>query len=491
MKKYICLFLAAVVLLTVVPLSSQAASAQSRYYSDVYTSDSYYDAAMYLFEHDIMQGTSAVTSTSKGKFSPGATLTRGQVVTILWRMLNKPEPSGAVTAFTDCSSSSYYYDAVRWASSSNVGLANGYSDGTFKPGNPVTNQEELTFLYRFACYCTYASDTTTAQNSYISIFNNSDLTNKISFKSYAKPAVGWAYYNGFITDKDLDGCGACTRSTTAENAYGLYKKYQKKYGLSVVNTKNMSYVEDCGVAMQTLFKHYGASNTLYKKNLLQGQFVDAMESAFSAAKPLDICYLYCASHGDEGGLLLFNSASPRLTPEFLRNQIDNYKGTFVVFISGCHTGTYVSTGIHDQAPMATDNMTNTRVGDQINSAEDADSFDPYSFVALLVDPDSNGSLPEGSDLRFGQRIKVLCSSRKDEVSYDTSRYATKFWCLGSGYDLQNKVFTSLYADSNNDTRVSLYELYNYSYHEVCADFPEQHIVGYPYPDTFIIFEDSY
>ncbi len=441
-------------------------------------------------------------------------------------MLNEPKPNGTVTTFSDCKTETYYYNAVRWASSSNVGIITGYEDGTFKPKQGVTQQETLTFLYRFACHCAYASNTTSAKNSFIDIFNSSSLANKGTFLKYSKPAVGWAYQNGFITDNSIKGKDLCNRGNAAEYIYKFYKKYQKKYGLAVVNTRGMDYVGKCAPAMQALFKHYGATNALSRKDITQSQFAKAMETAFSNAKALDICYLYCASHGSTSGLALFSGTPGMLTPQYLRTQIDKYNGTFVVFVSGCYTGTFISTSIEENVTDITENIsvsvdesltipvtsgdldaittnedapsTSSHDADMITAAstygnsdeasagvEDADYFDANSFVYDLTRDEYS---QESSDLRNGQRIKVLCSSRKDEVSYSTDSFATYYWCLGSGYDYLNGSFVSIRADKNTDGRVSLSELYRYSYDKVVSAMPDQHIVCYPQSDNFIIFE---
>lgn len=529
MKRTISTLLIIMMLATAFSVTSSAVdveSVQSRYYSDVYSTDSYYDAVNYLYEHGVVLGTSTVTSTQKGEFSPTASLTRGQIVTFLWRMLNEPKPNGTVTTFSDCNAGTYYYNAVRWASSSNVGIITGYEDGTFKPNQGVTQQETLTFLYRFACHCAYASNTASAKNGFIDIFNSSSLANKETFLKYSKPAVGWAYQNGFITNNSIKGKDPCNRGNAAEYIYKFYEKYQKKYGLAVVNTSDMDYVGKCAAAMQTLFKHYDASHSLSQTNITQSQFAKAMETAFSKAKALDICYLYCASHGSASGLALFSGTPSMLTPQYLRTQIDKYNGTFVVFVSGCHAGTFVSTSIEEDvtntteniavnavesfpipvtsgdldaimtnkdapstssldADMTTDASTYGNSDEPSTDVEDTDYFDANRFVYDLTRDEYT---QESSDLRNGQRIKVLCSSRKDELSYSTDRLATYYWCLGSGYDYLNGRFVSIKADSNSDDRVSLNELYRYSYNKVVNEMPKQHIVCYPQSDNFIIFE---
>lgn len=98
-----------------------------------------------------------------------------------------------------------------------------------------------------------------------------------------------------------------------------------------------------------------------------------------------------------------------------------------------------------------------------------------------------------SDMRNGERIKVLCSSTKAEVSYSTNLFATNYWCLGSGYNKNTNTFGDLKADENNDFRVSLYELYSYSHDEINDNLINhtQTVVVYPENDNYIIFESDY
>lgn len=292
-----------------------------------------------------------------------------------------------------------------------------------------------------------------------------------TFIDYGVIPTGWAYQDGFITDYSIKGTENATRGETAEYIYHMYEKYQEKYGLSVVNTSDMPYVSVCDDAMNTLFTHYGADSNNYE-NLTKAGFTTAMNNAFQDAKGLDLCYLYCASHGGTSGLALFSGSPTIMTPTFLRNQIDIYNGTFIVFVSGCHSGTYVSS--EDGS-------------DDLIYIED--EFDTDSFVEILTGTDDIYTVE--SDLRDGSRIKVLCSSRKEEVSYSTDKLATNYWCLGSGYNFRNNSYTSMYADSNTDGRISLEELYLYSYEKIQNSVSQQHVIRYPYNDPIIIFENRF
>lgn len=443
-----------------------------KYYSDVSSADSYYDAVNYLHEHDVFNGYTLPDGDTLGTFRPNESLTRGQFAILLWRMLNKPQPSGTSLTFTDCVPGAYYYDAVMRASSSNVAIINGYGDGTFAPDNYITQQTACLMLYRFACHCGYASNSETAQQEYIDIFNSSNLTYKSNFANNTRAGAGWAYDNNML-QTNLVPTSYVTRGGAAEYIYAFYTQFQNKYGLAVVNTNNMSYVAPCGVAMKNLFVHYGASSAISQQDITKATFHDQMSAAFANAKALDICYLYIASHGSEDGLALFTDYNSTLTPEFLRGEIDRFNGTFVVFISGCHTGTYISE-------------------ENVEALESsADVFDAQAFVNAIYDDSLDVDYSE--DLRDSNRIKVICSSRQDEASYSTDRFATNYWCLGSGYDYRANRFVTLYADENGDGRISLDELYSYSYEQIRTNLVNhiQTVVCYPQDDSFIIFESGF
>ncbi len=77
-------------------------------------------------------------------FGPGQPVTREQIVCFLYRMAGSPSVSGSVK-FTDATDvSSWAKDAVIW--SQEVGVSDGYTDGSFRPKKNVTRGEAVKFL---------------------------------------------------------------------------------------------------------------------------------------------------------------------------------------------------------------------------------------------------------------------------------------------------------------------------------------------------------
>jgi len=108
-------------------------------FSDVSSSDSYYDAVLWAYGAGVTTGATATT------FGPGDTCTRGQVVTFLWRAQGKPATAKR-TSFADVQTGQYFADAVNWAVEE--GITKGTTDTSFSPGTTCSRAQILTFLYR-------------------------------------------------------------------------------------------------------------------------------------------------------------------------------------------------------------------------------------------------------------------------------------------------------------------------------------------------------
>lgn len=129
----------------------------------------------------------------KTSFAPASTMTRGMIVTVLHRMAGAPEAESKI-AFSDVASNRYFTKAVAWATEN--GITKGYPDGTFCPDAPVTRQEMVTFLYRFA----KLNGAEAVDGDYIGSF--ADAAN---VKPFAKEAMNWAVANGIIIGDKNNG----------------------------------------------------------------------------------------------------------------------------------------------------------------------------------------------------------------------------------------------------------------------------------------------
>ncbi len=104
------------------------------------SSDSFcYKAVLWAYEKGITLGTTATT------FAPNAAITRAQAVTFMYRAAGSPKVSGN-NVFTDVDSGSFCFSAVLWAAENGITL--GTTAATFSPNAGCTRGQLVTFLYR-------------------------------------------------------------------------------------------------------------------------------------------------------------------------------------------------------------------------------------------------------------------------------------------------------------------------------------------------------
>ena len=116
------------------------ATAKTNPFTDVHTSDYFYEAVLWAVENGITNGTSSTT------FSPNASVTRAQVATFLWRA--NGEPAAKDSGFTDVAANAYYAKAVAWAYAEGITTGTGF--GVFSPEAICTRAQIVTFLFRNA-----------------------------------------------------------------------------------------------------------------------------------------------------------------------------------------------------------------------------------------------------------------------------------------------------------------------------------------------------
>ncbi len=80
-------------------------------------------------------------------FVPNDAMTRAMMATVLFRLDGEHESEAAID-FTDVAAGDWFVEAVDWAAE--MGVITGYSDGTFAPDKSITRQELVAMVYRFA-----------------------------------------------------------------------------------------------------------------------------------------------------------------------------------------------------------------------------------------------------------------------------------------------------------------------------------------------------
>ena len=140
------------------------------------------DAVSYVYRNEFMNGTSATT------FAPGSSMTRGMLVTVLYRIDGSEAVTDAERSCFEDIAGAYYTDAVAWAHSN--GIVNGVSATRFDPDRIVTRQEAVTIFYR---YC--------VDNEMMNVASGMELdgfADGASVAAFATDAFTWAVATGLV-----------------------------------------------------------------------------------------------------------------------------------------------------------------------------------------------------------------------------------------------------------------------------------------------------
>ncbi len=158
-------------------------------FDDVKKTDWYYASVEQAAAAGIVKGVSAT------RFDPNGALTRGMLITTLWRM------AGAPVLTPDPDFPSFYFPNLDtdpipdWAMNAAIwagfyGIVQGYPDGTFRANEPVSREQMVTILYRYAIHCGLEA---VALAEYASGYADYE-----SISPYAVSAVNWAVGAGVV-----------------------------------------------------------------------------------------------------------------------------------------------------------------------------------------------------------------------------------------------------------------------------------------------------
>ena len=203
--KILSALLAAVMLLSV--CVTGVAAEDTLPFTDVVEGEWYYDAVAYTYGEGLMNGTGDGT-----KFSPTMNLTRGMVVTVLYR--NDGSPSNVYkNPFVDVNEDAYYAKAAAWAYAEGVVTGTGtdeWGDPFFSPDRNITRQELAAMFARYAAY----KHVDTAKNTTdITTFPDSG---KVA--SWAEKEFKWTAGTGIITGKTSGGAATLSPEDLATRA---------------------------------------------------------------------------------------------------------------------------------------------------------------------------------------------------------------------------------------------------------------------------------
>lgn len=159
-----------------------------------------------IYSKGIMSGVSAT------EFAPNTTLTRGMVVTILYRLEGEPEVT-AQNQFTDVAEDQYYSKATVWAAEN--GIVKGMGEGIFAPNAQITREQLAAIMCRYA------------ESKGVDVSKKTNLTaytDAGQVSAWAVESMEWAVANNIISGKGagiLDAQGTATRAECAQIIYNF------------------------------------------------------------------------------------------------------------------------------------------------------------------------------------------------------------------------------------------------------------------------------
>lgn len=144
---------------------------------------------------DYVYDNKLITGYDNGFFGPSDTLTRGQVVTILYRAAGMTSSDNNVdSGFSDVPSGEYCSAPVKWAAEK--GIVSGYGNGVFGPNDPVTREQLAKMLARSADVAGVSLGS--------SLDELGSFVDAASVGDWAKPYVAWCARQGILTGS-VDG----------------------------------------------------------------------------------------------------------------------------------------------------------------------------------------------------------------------------------------------------------------------------------------------
>ena len=192
-----------VFILTLCLAFSCSVGALAATFKDVKDPSWYSDSVTYAVDNGYMAGM------GHDLFAPSGLVTRAQLTQILYAAEGKPE-TDLQTPFVDVpTDGKWYSDAVLWGADNKI--VAGYPDKAFRPNQPVTREQLVSVIYKYAIYKKYAEENDGGAMGLAGFSDGSTVA------SYARPGMIWAVQNGIIsgTKVGLEPKGNATRAQMA------------------------------------------------------------------------------------------------------------------------------------------------------------------------------------------------------------------------------------------------------------------------------------
>ena len=199
-----CTFVMPLSQVSVEAFFSQTEAPKDIPFSDVGADAWYFDAVQYCYQHHIIKGV------SEAVYAPSTISSRGMLLTVLYRLEGEPNVSDG--RFNDVADGAYYAAPISWAA--NQRIVAGYGNGNFGPEDPLTREQLLLILYKYAAL----KDVSISEMQDLSMFPDA-----AQVSDWARPAMKWATAIGLVRGTDVGRLEPQKEVTRAETAELLYR----------------------------------------------------------------------------------------------------------------------------------------------------------------------------------------------------------------------------------------------------------------------------
>lgn len=253
-----------------------------------------------------------------------------------------------------------------------------------------------------------------------------------------------------------------------------------------------------------------------KKNIRAEEILSSISSTFGNASYNDVSLFYYSGHGAnsvgaDGNPTSYHAALVGTFQTYvsiarLKTELDKIPGKKVIIIDACHSGQFIARD--GTVTQVSSSAFNSQVVNLF--ANDDQLSGDISRTAVVLAADGSELLSEeapafidrAGDTNFaksGYYVITACRSEEKSVStgYDSNgdgkidRYFGLFTyglCYGNGWNLaRNSAISSLNADLNKDSKVTLYEAYVYAKVMAQSHNPNQTAQIWPENSAFVLW----
>lgn len=253
-----------------------------------------------------------------------------------------------------------------------------------------------------------------------------------------------------------------------------------------------------------------------KKNIRAEEILSSISSTFGNASYNDVSLFYYSGHGAnslgaDGNPTSYHAALVGTFQTYvsiarLKTELDKIPGKKVIIIDACHSGQFIA---RDGAvTQVSSSAFNSQVVNLFANDEQLSGDVSRTAVVLAADgsellseeaPEFIDRAGETNFAKSGYYVITACRSEEKSVStgYDSNgdgkidRYFGLFTyglCYGNGWNLaRNAAISSLNADLNKDSKVTLYEAYVYAKVMAQSHNPNQTAQIWPENSAFVLW----